>query len=174
MLNTSSKERSLKDRAECYQCFNALISHIQKIIENPQRARCQTPTPSGMISVLQLCDCVPRCVQGLHVGLHLLCVAVWKSEWDFSAETAGKTSDTARQCVWPQPSVLMCGELVGKSLGSGDACPASPHPTPPDAVLLCLFYDTWQDNGSLQHSWKYLPRVYYCCVAFVWRRWELQ
>lgn len=63
MLNTISKERSLKNRMECYQCFNALISHIQKIIENPQRARCQTPTPSGMISVLQLCDCVPRCVQ---------------------------------------------------------------------------------------------------------------
>lgn len=92
------------------------------------------PHPLGWSVFLCLRDCVPKCVHGcLRAGLHLPCVGVWQSEWDLSAETTGETINTARRCVWLQPSILMCREMVWEAGGEepGESgCMPSIAPTP--------------------------------------------
>lgn len=94
-----------------------------------------------MISVLQLCDCVPKCVRGcLRVGYIFL---VWLCDNQNEASQQGrpgKRSILLADVCGRNPPSSCVENWWGRAWGVGVR--AQQTPTPPNAVLLCLFYDT--------------------------------
>lgn len=62
---------------------------------------------SNICVTVYLSVCMVVCVQ-----VYIFLVWECDSQNETSRQTAGETIDTARQCVWSQPSVLMCEEVV--------------------------------------------------------------